>query len=63
MKEQSRINRREFLTGVAALGSVGMTVGLAAPAIGTQSKGNLPSCSELQTRKAETANKAFLKPH
>ncbi len=52
MKEQSRINRREFLTGAATLGSIGMTVGLAAPAIGTQSKENLPSRGEFVIRNA-----------
>lgn len=52
MKEQSKINRREFLTGATALGSLGMTVGLAVPAIGRQSKENLPSRGEFVIRNA-----------
>ncbi|MBD2777174.1 amidohydrolase family protein [Iningainema tapete] len=52
MKERSRINRREFLRGATALGSLGMTGILAAPAIGTQSAGRLPGCGEFVVRNA-----------
>lgn len=52
MKEQSRINRREFFRGAATLGTLGMTGILAAPVIGKQSAGRLPNRDEFVVRNA-----------